>query len=272
MTHVALLCEIIAFGGKIAALAYRNEPRLAALLRHGFVCETGVLTSVICNDCDDAHSAPVLFEHGRYGHHCPELGFVPLDRADVQALLPNPRLLIDRLFDAMGGKRRKQTPVHGQTWRIGSIETHAGEIMIYFHPKLQSEKDARDLEHALSREVRAQWRLIVTAIGTLPVAGASTVQLDDLASLDSETGALRILTRPTDLVGAMRKNKGGRPSEHGAVLAEIISDRKISGAGLAGLNAEAKAIRIDFEARNPGQFAPSEATIKRHLAKARSGS
>lgn len=272
MSPLTLFYEIMALGGKAAAVSYRDNAGFAVLLRYGFLREAGLLSSVVCDDCENPHAAPVVFEGGRYGHHGPDLGFVALDRMDVQAVMPDPRYLIERLAELTGCKRRKQTPVLDQTWRIGALETDAGEIMLYFHPKLQNEEDARDLEHALGREVRARWRLIVTAVGTLPVAGARTVQLDDLATLDAETGALRILIPLADLVGVPRKNKGGRPSEHSAALAEIISDRKKSGAELAGLNAEAKAIRSDFETLHPGLFAPSEATVKRHLAKARGGS
>lgn len=232
MTPLALLCEIIASGGKAAAAPYRGDQGFSALLCHGYLRHAGVLASVVCDDCDEPHAAPVLFEAGRYGYHCPEQGFVALDRADVLAVLPDLGHLTDRLSDAMACKRRKLTPVHGQTWRIGALETGSGEIALYFHPRLQSEYDARELEHALSREVRSPWRLIVTADGTLPVAWIAAVRLDELAILDAETGGLRITTQPGDLIGVPRKNKGGRPSEQGAALAEIISDRRKSGAAL----------------------------------------
>ncbi|MCB1471165.1 MAG: hypothetical protein KDK08_29260 [Rhizobiaceae bacterium] len=272
MTALTLLCEIIALGGNAAAALYRDDPRFAVLLRHGYLREAGVLTSVVCNDCDDAHAAPIVFEDGRYGYQCPELGFVVLDRADVQAVRPDPLFLIDCLFEVMGCKRRKQTPVHGQTWRIGSVETDAGEIMLYFHPNLESEDNARDVAHSLSREVRVQWRLIVTAIGTLAVGEAQTVKLIDFAAIDAETGAFRILTPPADLVGIPRKNKGGRPSEQGPALAEIISDRQKSGAALLGLNAESKAILAVFKERHPDKHFPSFETVRRHLKKSQGGS
>ena len=272
MTPLAMLCEIIALGGKASVAPYRGDPGFTTLLRHGFVREAGVSASVVCDDCDDAHAAPVVFEAGRYGYHCPELGFVALDRTDVRAVLPNLHPLIEALAEVFDCKRRKQSPVQGQTYRIGAINTEAGEIVLYFHPKLQSEEDARELAHALSREVRAQWRLTVTAIGTLPVAGTQTVQLDDLAALDAENRALRILTQPADLMGIPRRNKGGRPSEQGPALAEIISDRNKSGVALPGLNAESRALLAEFEMIHPDKQAPSIATIKRHLNKSRGGS
>lgn len=272
MTPLAILCEIIALGGKVAATQYRDNPGSQVLLNHEYLIEAGVLASVVCNDCDEAHAAPVVFEDGFYGYHCPELGFVSLDRTDVHAVLPDLHRLIEGLAEALECTRRKQTPVQGQTYRIGAHKADAGEIMLYFHSKLQSEEDARELAHALSREVRAEWRLTVTAVGNLQVAGTHTVQLDEMAALESETGALRILAQPAELIGVPRKNKGGRPSEQGPALAEIILDRKNSGVALSGLNAESRAVLVDFESRYPDKHAPSLATVKRHLTKSRGGS
>ncbi|MCC1495083.1 hypothetical protein [Cognatishimia sp. F0-27] len=195
-----------------------------------------------------------------------------MDYPSVQALRPDAGRIVAALAEALGCKRRKQTPVHGQTWRIGALEAEAGEVMFYFHTKLQSEEDARSFSDALSREVRTQWRLAVTAAGTLPVAGSQAVRLDDLAELDHETGALRILATPADFVGMPRRNPGGRPSEQGPALAAIMSDRQDSGVALAGLNAESREIRAAFTVQNPSAKTPSIETVKRHLSKFRAGS
>ena len=272
MTAIALLCEIIAQGGKVPAALYRDDPAFAALLRHKYLREVGIVASLVCNECDFPHAAPVVFEDGHYGYYCPDLGFVPLERTNLQAVQPELSRLIERLAQTLECKRRKASALDVQTWRIGVVETSAGEIMLYFHPRMQSEEDARGLDQALTREIRSRWRLIVTASGTLPFTGAQTVRLDDLVELETETGVLHILAQPADLVGVPRKNSGGRPSEHGATLSAIISDRMLSGAALDGVNAEAKAILADFKSRNPGSSAPSTSTIKRHLTRSRGGS
>lgn len=272
MNAATLLRDVIAQGGSASASFYRDDPAFAALLHHGYLKETGLVASVVCDDCDEVHAAPVVFEGGRYGYICPDLGFAPRDRGDLQAVLPDLPLLIDRLSDALDCKKRRATALHGQTWRIGAVAQASGEVMLYFQPRLQCEEDSQELAHALTREVRSQWRLIVTALGTLSVAGAQAVQLDDLAELDTNTGAVRILAEPSELVGMPRRNTGGRPSEHSEPLAAIITDRSKSGVALDGVNAESRAILADFKARHPDKPAPSIETVKRHLRKSRGGS
>ena len=272
MNAVALLRDVIARGGSASANFYRDDPAFAVLLHHGYLKEAGLVASVVCDDCDEAHAAPVAFEGGCYGYVCPDLGFVPRDRADLQAVQPDLPLLIGRLSDAFDCKKRRAVALHGQTWRIGSVTHVTGEVMLYFQPRLQCEEDSQELAHAMSREVRTQWRLIVTALGTLSVAGAQAVQLDDLAELDTNTGAVRILAKPSELVGMPRKNTGGRPSEHSEPLAAIITDRSKSGVALDGVNAESRVILADFKALHPEKAAPSIETVKRHLRKSRGGS
>lgn len=271
MNAVALLSEIIARGGNTSAGFHRDNPAFAAFLRHGYLRHAGVVASVVCDDCEEPHAAPVLFDDGRYGYVCPDLGFVPQDREDLQAVQPDLSLLIDRLAQALDCKKTKASPLHGQTWRIGAVAQDAGEVMLYFQPRLQDEEDAGDLTRALSHEVRSQWRLVVTALGNLPVAGAQTVELGDLAEIDTETGALRILAEPADLVAMPRKNSGGRPSEYGASLSALITARKKSGTSLSGRNAEAHAVLADFQQEYPDRTPPSLSTVRDHVTKSRSG-
>jgi len=271
VTPLSMLCEIIALGGKVAASPYRGGPALAALLHHGFVREAGVLGSIVCDACETMHSAAVSYDDGRYGYHCPDLGFVLLDRADVEAVRSNHGLLVECLSDALGCKRRKQSPIFGQTWRIGALETDGGEIMLYFHPQLQSEEDVRKLLDALGREVRAQWRLIITAAGIMPLADAQAVQLDELAEIDAATGALHILVEPAELLGVPQKNKGGRPNRYSAILSELSLHRKRSGSELSGRNEEADALLSDFKRAYPTHKPPSLSTVRVHVSKSRGG-
>lgn len=272
MNALGLLCAVIAAGGKPAASDYRGRPGYAALLQHGFLHEVGIVSSLVCDECDAPHSGPVVFEDGRYGYHCPDLGFVRLGQARIQALRADAGQLVGALADTIGCKRRKQSPVHGQTWRIGAPEAEAGELMVYFHAKLQSEEDARDFLDALSREVREKWRLVVTAAGTMQIAGARAVRLDDLAELDHETGALRILAAPADIVGMPRKNSGGRPSTHGHLLKPLIKRRIQTGEAVESVNAEFREVRSAFQAAYPNHPPPSESAIKRYIRDARGNS
>jgi hypothetical protein len=266
------LCEIIAQGGKVSADFYGGDDGFAELLRHGYLRSTGVLASVFCDDCDAPHSAPIVYQGQQYGYFCPDLGFLTLDPARLGAFLPDIPKLIDRLADALGCRQRKTSSICGETWRIGVVQTDAATVMIYFHPTLSTENDARAVQDALGREARSDWRLVVTAQGALPMAGLATVRLDDLAEIDTATGALHVLADPGVLTGMPRKNLGGRPAEHGDLLKPLIESRIRDGAAVEGINAEAREVRTAFITKFPDHPIPSDPTIKRHIKKARGGS
>lgn len=272
MTPLALLCEIIAHGGDVSAEHYRQYPALAALQRFGFLSEAGVAASIVCNECDEAHSAPVIHEAGSYGYFCPDIGFVQLAPESLGILRPAITHLIKQLADAFGCSRRRDLAIDGNIWRIGSVETHAGGVMLYFHPTLNTEEDARDLQSALGREVRSEWRLVITAEGAMPLNDAVPVHLGDLVEMNAETGDLHPTADPGILAGVPQKNPGGRPSPHGPILKQLINDRTRTGATVEGLNAEARAVMVAFKEKHPEMPAPSDTTIKRHLRASRTGS
>ncbi len=229
------------------------------------------MASVVCNNCDEPHSAPVVTEDGSYGHYCPDIGFVPLDRTYLQAVLPDFPQVIDRLADAFDCRQRKISALHGQTWRIGSVETASEPVMLYFHPTLQSEDEARDLQNALGREVRSEWRLVVTSRGTLPMAELVAVRLDDLVEMDVETGLLRGVSDPGTLAGVPRRNPGGRPSAYGPVISRLIEERINNGQAVKGRNKEAEAVLNLYLQRNPDKSAPSLSSVKEYVTKLRTG-
>ena len=269
MTAISLLCEIIGSRGKVGTSVYRDHPDLASLSQYGLLREAGVLASVVCEECSNPHSAAVDFQHGGYGYFCPDLGFVKLERSDIQAAQADVASLVGKLADALTCYRRKTSPVCGDTWRVGIVSTHDGELALYFHPCLREERDARAVEQALTREVRSQWRLIVTADGTLPIKGSEVVRLDELVRLDKETGAFEVLAQPADLAGVPRRRVGGAPNLFKDRVVNVANRRKNSGEAMAGRNEEANAIRRTLSDEEPREALPSLATIKRYLTEVR---
>ncbi|QIE41626.1 hypothetical protein G5B39_06455 [Rhodobacteraceae bacterium SC52] len=272
MTAATLLCAMVAQGGKVSADFYGANDGFAALVRHGYLHQAGVLASVVCDECDAPHSVPVVYEADGYGYFCPDLGFLPLDAVRLTALSPDIPKLIFRLAEALGCRQRKLSSVYGETWRIGAAQTDTAPVMLYFHPSLETEDDARALQHALAREARSEWRLVVTAQGALPMAGLATVRLDELAEINVMTGALRVIADPSALVGLPSKNPGGRPSAHGDVLRPLIEGRIRNGAAVIGLNAEAREVRDVFVTKYPDRPLPSDSAVKRYIREARGGS
>lgn len=272
MSAAARLCEIIAQGGKASASFYGGDDGFVALVRHGYLRDVGVLASVVCDECDAPHSAPVVYEGEQYGYFCPDLGFLTLDPARLAVFSPDVPKLIEHLADALGCRQRKSSSIHDKTWRIGVVQTEAATVVIYFHPTLRTEDDVRALHEALSREARSEWRLVVTANGKLPMTGLATVQLDELAEIDVTIGELRVVADPSVLTGLPRKNPGGRPTAHGDLLKPLIESRMRDGAALDGVNAEAREVRAKFKAKYQDRPGPSDATVKRYIRKARKGS
>ncbi|MBO9451070.1 hypothetical protein J7426_12415 [Tropicibacter sp. R16_0] len=271
MSAATLLCEIIAQGGKVTSDFYSDDHDFAALVTHGFLRKAGVLASVVCDECDAPHSASVVYEGGGYCCFCPELGFLPLDAARLVAFLPDIPTLISQLADVFACRQRKSSSLYEQTWRIGMVESAAASVMVYFHPTLGTEGDARDLQNALAREARSEWRLVVTTQGTLSMDGRAVVRLDDLVEIDTENGLLRAVADPGILAGIPRKNLGGRPSVHGPMILSIIEERIGNGEALKGRNNEADAVLDLFIRRNPHEKAPSRSSVRDYVTKVRTG-
>lgn len=271
MSALSLLCEIIAQRGTVTSAFYRGES-FKALAYDGFLREVGVAASVVCQDCDAPHPAPVVFEDGGYGYFCADCGFVPLDHAQIKLFAPDLPGLVHRLADVFACKKRKSSALSGLTWRIGAAQTVSEPVTLYFHPTMQTEKDARDLQNALAREARSDWRLVVTAQGRLPVDGLTVVGLDDLVDIDADTGTLRGIGDPGTLASVPRRNSGGRPSEYRYSLKPLIESRMQTGEAAESIYAETRAVRAAFQAKHPDSAMPSEATVKRYIREARGGS
>jgi hypothetical protein len=240
LSAIDVLCEIIAQGGKARAASFCVRRGYSALLDGGYLRETGMVQAICCQDCDDPHDAEVVFDGGQYGILCPDLGFVPLSRGQVAAVVPDlPRLVAD-LADAFDCKRRKTAPLQGEAWRVGAVETAGGDVTLYFHPRLKSEQDLRDLRSALSREVKSPFRLILTADGGLPFEDAKTAQLCDVVELNCETSALTATVDPGAIVGAPVKRVGGTPNIYGETLTRLIRSRVEYGIALPGRSAGAR--------------------------------
>ncbi|MGI3165340.1 hypothetical protein [Pseudooceanicola sp. 200-1SW] len=272
MNAASRLCEIIAQGGKVSSGFYDGDRSFAALVQHGFLRKAGVLDAVVCDECSEAHSAPVVYEQLDHGYYCPELGLVKLAPEQVIAYRPDLPFLIGKLADLLDCEQRKATPLQDQTWRIGAFTAAHDKIMLYFHPRLQTEEDARQLQDTLSRHARSRWRLILTCQGAWPMADIVTAHLDQVVDLDPTTGALRLLEDPGTLAGAPRASTVGRPDQHGHLIKPLIEDRISTGAAATAIKAEARAVKAIFEAAYPGKPLPSDSTLQRYVRAARKGS
>ncbi len=269
MSAVGLLCEIIAQSGKASASAYAEHPDFETLSCSGFIRNAGVMQSVTCLDCDIVHDAEIVHENGRYGYFCPEIGFVAIPRAMIEAIKPDFPTIVAALADSFHCKRRKPTELRGATWRIGLVVYEASDVSLYLQPTLQSEQDVAKLMAALSQEVRSQHRLILTASGTLTIPDAKTALLSDVVEIQTVQPAFAVLTDPRDIVEAPRKRPGGAPNRYKEMLGSLIAARKQDGSALPGRNEEAKAILGILSDQKSSKKLPSLSTIQRYLTEMR---
>ncbi|MBL3703372.1 hypothetical protein GI582_11820 [Sulfitobacter sp. BDSS02] len=270
MSAVNLLGKVICHGGKVCVATFGHDRDVSALLSCGLLREAGVVSSVVCMDCENAHAAEVIFDDGAYGHFCPDLGFVNLERQDIAAVEPDLPALIEHLAETFACARRKTTPVYGNTWRIGAVKTDHGDITLYFHPRLRDAEDARELADALSREIASAWRIVVTACGRLPVFGAATLALVELVTLSPTGKSLDPAVELHAIVGVPASAKTGAPNRFREKCMTLIKSRLRTGQAMSGRNEEAKAVHELLNAKL-GSDAPSLPTVKAYVTKARSG-
>ncbi|WP_370301265.1 hypothetical protein [Pseudooceanicola sp.] len=270
MSAVDLLAGIIAEGTKVSVASLQNPQIARSLLKHGLLRDAGVIGSVVCLDCDEPHAAPVVFDTGEYGYYCPINGFVSLAREEIVAVDVNLPSLINRLADAFGCRRRKSTPIHGNTWRVGAVHTDHGDVMIYFHPRLANEFDARDLMDALGREMASRWRLIITAQGRLPTTGATHVELYEITAFPENGEGLVSIVDLRKIMGVPESPKTGAPNRFGEKIMALIRSRIADGTALPGRNEEAKAV-LTLIRQGPGPDFPTLTTVKGYVSKARAG-
>lgn len=76
MDAAHLLAEIVAQKTPVPVSYYGSDRAFSALMKVGFINETSVMQSVNCDECNDPHSAEIVYDAGNYGFHCPDLGFI----------------------------------------------------------------------------------------------------------------------------------------------------------------------------------------------------
>ena len=249
-------------------------PSIAAyseLIKAGLIEEIGVVTSLMCDECNHAHDAKIVYESSQYGYYCPELGFVSKSRSELIAVQPNLSAFVSQIANALDCKRRKSSPLDKDTWRIGAIESTAGDVVLYLHPTLQDARDIRDVQTALASEVKSPFGVILTSHGTLTAPAFVTVQLVDVLSFDTKAGKFAFAADLCAIAGVPEQRTGGRPNDYKKPLSDLIALRASQGRTLQGRNDEAKALQVEFAAKFPTERIPSLTTVKRYVSEVRSG-
>lgn len=261
-----LLAEIIAQNAPVSLAQFRLATAFKRLFENGFVEEVGVVQSVHCDDCCQPHDAQVVFEFGQYGIYCPELGFTAKQRSELAAIQPRFERLVENLADCLDCKRRKSSPIDGQTWRVGVVSGPSADVAVYFQPTMRDANDVRSLNAALVRETKPQYGVLLTAFGDLSCPPLKTLSIHDCLSYSTAARQFDFDLDIMEVAGAPSKQTGGRPSPYKHALPKIIEDRKKAGIALSGVNEEARAIQAVMASSKPNLPTPAISTIKRAIA------
>lgn len=272
MEAVNLFASIVAQRGNVLASSFYKYPAYDHLIDAGLIKEIGVVSSIVCDECDQPHEAAIVYEIGTNGFYCPDVGFVPKNRLDLISIQPNLGAFIAQMADQLNCKRRKSTPLSGQTWRIGALDTSAGDIALYFHPMMQDAENLKEFKRAMIGEVRSTFGIILTSTGALSVPHYVTIQLQDALHFDPQSGALAVDADLNALAGVPENRTGGRPSVYKEALTKIIVNRAVNRISLEGRNEEAKAVLAEYKANFPSETAPALSSIKSYVSKTRRGS
>lgn len=272
MDAVDLFATLLAQRGRVLSVEYSSFSAYRDLINAGLIEETGVVSSITCEECDQPHDAPIVFEGSQYGHYCPDLGFIAKARAELIAIQPNLGSFVAQIADTLACKRRKSTPLDKNTWRIGSIESPAGDVVLYLHPTLRDAQDIRDFQVALANEMKNPFGIVLTSNGTLSVPPFVTAQLQDVLGLDHVSGKITVVGDLRAIADVPEHRAGGRPNDYEKPIRDIFVLRAQQGRSLEGRNEEAKALRAEFSATYPKKICPSLPTVTRYVSKFRSGS
>jgi hypothetical protein len=242
------------------------------LIDAGLIEEIGVVSSTICVECDLPHDARIVYEGSQYGYYCPDLGFISKRRSELITSQPNLSVFTAQIADALVCKRRKSSPIGKDTWRIGAIDSPAGEVVLYLRPTMQDVQDTRDFQAALAGEVKSTFGVVLTSQGTLAAPPFVTVQLDDVLSFEPIAGKLIVIADLRTIAGVPEQHTGGRPNDYRKPLTDLFIRRANEGRTLQGRNAEAKALQAEFQVQFPDIKCPSLPTVKKYVSEVRSGS
>lgn len=245
----------------------------------GLIADAGLVLSVNCDECDQAHDAPIHFddEEYSYGWICYELGFVPIGREQLIAFRVSTSHLVTKIAAALACRRRLERPlIEGMLWRIGVFDGGGGDVAVYLTTRCSSLEDARRCATAIAGESRIQRRILLTpdedGARDLKVAGCTLAKIEDVVSIDGIGGVFADAFRLAVLAGAQTTRLGGRPSIFEPMLSDTIAHRAATGVAAKAIKAEARAIRDNWRDIDQSVGSPTDSTIKRAIRDYRGGS
>jgi hypothetical protein len=137
MSRIEVLAQILSSReALVRGAAFAVPEKLKPLISAGIIVPTGHVSSVLCTECSDPHTAEVDSVGGDLGWYCPEVGFVTADPVDVAAFEVRADVLADRLRIAIEAKRLASPwPTSDPlAWSIGSFDVRGLAVAVCLAP------------------------------------------------------------------------------------------------------------------------------------------
>lgn len=263
-----LLCKLLSTSTTELAVAdYSTNSDYDTLLRLGFIEDNLVLSAVVCDECDDAHSAAIQFcqERQAYGWDCYDHGFIAKTRADLLGFRINVDNVVKCLAEALNSDPRHRRRVRENISFVGRFYFAERDISIYLltSPVIDHSEVAR----AVASEPRHDTKLLLSStlddVPGLNIDGATFARLDKAIRLDPRDGIVTERNRLANLAGVESTRPLGRMRHpQRAEIAEIIREFRHDGKTFRSKRAASTAIEKAMNARFPDSKAPGRTVIE----------
>ena len=265
-----LLCALLSKPETELAVAdYCKHPDYDPLIQLGFINDNLVLSAVVCDECDEGHSAAVRFccERSAYGWDCHEHGFIEKSRSDLLAFRIDAETVAKHIAEALNGSLRNAIRADGGIYFVGRFCFAENDISIYLlttaHLNVQS------IARFIAAEPRHDRKILLSPIlddvPGMNIDGAKFLRLDKAMEIHPQNGIVVELRNLARLAGIDSKKSVGRPSENRVQILALLQERETTGASISTINGEMQEIQRIWIDRGISENVPSEATIKRRI-------
>jgi hypothetical protein len=223
-----LLCEIAESGEtRFAARTFDGRASaVSVLIRAEILTRDGVVSSVVCDACDEVHEATLeYFPKGEcHGWYCPNVGRIEADAGAVIALSFSIERVVSRLCEAFretfGPPRWRTRLIEGtRSWIVAAFKIGAADTTLVLASGLRATSAAQALHNALAGLPQNDAGLVLVTddqellpplpkrLRSLPLQAA--VQLRENGSFEVDAHLVR---RAIGSARSDTRGRAGRPS------------------------------------------------------------
>ncbi len=271
-----LLCALLSKPETDLAVAdYCKHRDYESLIHLGFINDNLVQSAVVCDECDEGHSAAVRFccERSAYGWDCHEHGFIEKSRSDLLAFRIDAETVAKHIAQALNGPPRNAVRVDGGIYFVGRFYFAENDISIYLLTTTQL--NSQSIARFIAAEPRHDRKLLLSPtmddVPGMNIDGATLLRLDKAIKVHEQNGIVVKLRNLARLAGIESKKQVGRPSEVRADLFDLLREREAAGKSISTIKGEMHEIQKIWAENGITENIPSHDTLRRGIRKYREG-